>query len=132
MKNYLILGLLTTLILPINLANAFTELLTKSLGSQEDEVGICYLFEKNSPIVKAPCVVEEMYGSGGWKATSYNFGEYTFTTESAAESPLTLNQDIAEFYQRDIRNYSILNPNGYHEKALGCYRNAKIDFCIKR
>ena len=132
MKKSLILGLASIFIMSVNSANAFTEMLIDSLGSQEDKMGICYLFEDNSPSIKAPCVIEEMYGSGGWNAKTYNFGQYTFTAESSEDGPLTLNEDIAKFYQRDIRNYSILDPNEYHEVALGCYRTNQIDFCVKR
>lgn len=115
-------------------SKSLTELITDSLGSQEDEMAICYLVKNDEVIKKQPCIVETQYGSGGWNATTYNIGDESITVESSADDPLTLNGRLATFLQRDVRNFQILNPNNFNEKALGCYRveNNTIDFCIKR
>jgi hypothetical protein len=115
-------------------ARTLTEMITGSVGQQEDQLAICYIFKNNQVAKKSPCVYESHYGSDGWNATSYSFDSYTFGVESSASTPLTLNSVEAQFYQRYVRSFNILDPRKSYDNFLGCYRVVKknLDFCVKR
>jgi hypothetical protein len=113
-------------------ARTMTEMITDSVGQQEDELAICYLFKNNKVAKKAPCVYETQYGSGGYISTSYSFDPYSFVVESSADDPVKLNGALAKDYRRDARSLRILN-NSNNDNLLYCFRVAKknIDFCTK-
>lgn len=132
MKKLILLSLIFNLS-QFSYARTMTEMITDSVGQQEDQMAICYIFKNNQVEKKSPCVYESHYGSGGWNATSYSFDSYTFGVESSADTPLKLNGFNAQFYQRDVRSFKILDSNKSYNNFLGCYRVVKknLDFCVK-
>lgn len=107
------------------------DLIANSIGQQEDQLQICYLFNKDRVIEKAPCIYESTYVSGG-VLSAYSFNKHVFHMETMGDDPVKLNDQEAVYYQRDARNFRKIK-NHSHENYLSCFavKKKNIDLCVK-
>jgi len=106
-------------------------LIADSLGDQEDQLQICYLFNNDKVVEKAPCIYQSTYVSGG-VLSSYTFNKHAFDMEDMADAPTKVNGRNAVYYQRDSRTFKKIRNNS-KDQHLSCYavKAKNIDLCVK-
>lgn len=112
-------------------ASQLSDLVGNSMGDQEDQLRICYLFENNKLKSKAPCIHESTYVSGG-VLDAYTINKKRYDISRFAGEETLLNEVEAKEYSRDPRSLNIVNRN---ENYISCYKTKskkqKIDLCVK-
>lgn len=84
-----------------------------------DQSGVCYHFQDNDLIRKAPCVVSAGSGAGGTYA-SFEIGGHEYVTESV-EQATTLNGEPAREFARDSF-FNEWQAGAPDEPAMFCYQ----------
>lgn len=112
-------------------ASNLSDLVGNSMGDQEDQVRICYLFKNNKLVTKSICLHQSTYVSGG-VLDAYTVDKKRYDLSRFADQPTFLNEEEAIEYSRNPRNLNVVKVS---ENSLNCYKTiskkVKIDLCIK-